>query len=93
VLEHWASSRQEVIDTLTRAGGRHVVFVRYGARHSPHVELVWNGPDVDRANVVWVRDIDADQDAKVLEYYRDRKAWLMSVEDDMGYGKIVPWPG
>src|SRR5262245_134368 len=37
VLEHWMSSRQSVIDELTRSGGRHVVFVRYGPNHSPHI--------------------------------------------------------
>jgi hypothetical protein len=92
VMEHWMSSRQEIIDQLTQSGGRHVVFVRYGPNHSPHIEVVFNGADVDGAPVVWVRELDGAQNAKVLEYYPDRTPWLMVIDDDRGLGRIGPWP-
>jgi hypothetical protein len=92
ILQHWAVTRQEVIDTLTRGGGRHVVFVKYGPRHSPHAEVVHNTADVDAQTVVWVRALEDWQNQEVLEYYRDRAAWLMLIEDDNGYAKVVPFP-
>jgi hypothetical protein len=92
LLEHWASSRQNVNEALVSKGGLHVVFVRYGPQHNPHMEVVYNGADVDGSKVVWVRALDADQNAQVLTHYKDRTAWLMTIDDDMGLGKMSPWP-
>jgi hypothetical protein len=92
VLEHWMSSRQSVIDRLTESGGRHVVFVRYGPNHSPHIELVFNGADIDGSPIVWVRELDAAQNAKVVSYFHNRTAWLMTIDNDQGVAKVEPWP-
>jgi hypothetical protein len=92
ILEHWMASRQSVIDRLTQTGARHVVFVRYGPNHSPHTELVYNGADIDGAPVVWARELDPVQNAKVLEYFHDRTPWLMTVENDQGLATVTPWP-
>ncbi len=91
LLQHWAESRQEINDELIRKGGKHVIFVRYGPRHTPHVELVFNRADIDASPIVWVRELDPEQNASVLDYFRGRAFWLLNIEDDMGYGNMSPF--
>jgi hypothetical protein len=90
LLQHWAESRAEVNQTLARQGGKHVVFVAYGPRHTPHAELVYNSADIDASPVVWLRALDQDQNDKALQYFHDRKAWVMSIEDDMDVARMTP---
>jgi hypothetical protein len=89
-IEAWARSRQEVIDNLGRAGGKHVVFVRYAPTHEVDFELVYNAADIDGSDVVWARELGRADNEAVLRYYADRKAWLMIVADDRSPAQIVP---
>lgn len=75
--------RKQVIDRLTRFGGRHVVFVYYSADHSFHNEWVYNAANVDDAPIVWCRGIDATEDTEVTRYYKDRHFWIANVEPGM----------
>jgi len=71
--------RAELAQRLLRTGGRHVVFVRYGASHSFHDEWVYNAADVDAAPVVWCRWMGA-ADREVMRYYPNRQFWLADVD-------------
>jgi hypothetical protein len=77
-----AGLRVRVSDRLMRFGGRHVVFVRYGANHSFHDEWVYNPADVDAAPIVWCRAIDTTDDTEVMRYYKDRHFWVANVDKD-----------
>ena len=59
--------------------GRHLILVRYLSSHNPHFEWVHNAADIDGQRVVWAHDM-ADN-ASLLGYYRDRRAWLLTVGD------------
>jgi len=65
--------------------GKHLVMVRYGEDHNTHDEWVFNGANVDAQKVVWAREIDEEQDAKLFDYFKDRKAWLVTPDDDNTY--------
>jgi hypothetical protein len=68
--------RADLQEALQSAPGRHVVLVRYGARHSVHEEWVYNGADIDASKVIWARDLPGEENARLLDYYRDRTIWL-----------------
>jgi hypothetical protein len=68
--------RADLQETLESTPGRHVVLVRYGARHSVHEEWVYNGADIDASKVIWARDLPGEVNARLLDYYRDRTVWL-----------------
>jgi hypothetical protein len=87
---HWAHGREEVQRGLLQSGGRHLVIVRYGARHSVHQEWVYNGADVDRAAVVWAREISPARSDELLAYFSNRKAWLL--EADASPPRLVRYP-
>jgi hypothetical protein len=76
---------------LKHQDGRHLVIVRYGRKHSPHQEWVYNEADIDRSRVVWAREMDLIRNRALLEYFKDRHAWLLSVDDDAEAPHLVPY--
>jgi hypothetical protein len=78
--------RAQMLAELNAHEGRHLVIVKYVSRnpgyfHS-HFESVYNEADIDGARVVWARAMDALRNRKLLEYFNDRYAWLLSVDED-----------
>jgi hypothetical protein len=85
------ASRLAIARKLEALPGKHLVMVRYGEDHNIHDEWVYNGAEIDRAKVVWAREIDGEQDAKLLAYFRDRRIWLVMPDDDNTYlGPYAP---
>ena len=67
--------RLAVRDRLAAAPGKQLVFVHYWPRHM-FEEWIQNAADIDRARVVWALDLGAEDD-KLLQYYKDRTAWVL----------------
>ena len=80
----WARRRADIERQLRSEPGKDLVIVRYGQRHSFHEEWVRNAADVDRSTVVWAHDLGAAKNAVLMEYFRDRKVWLLDVDDPTG---------
>jgi len=78
--DHWSVRRTRIVAQLKAMGGRHLVIVRYWPGHWPASEWVYNEADIDGAKVVWAREMDAAQNRKLLEYFKDRRAWLMEAD-------------
>jgi hypothetical protein len=75
--------RVQVKRALEQIPGDHLVIVRYGAEHDAHQEWVYNAADIDHARIVWAREIPGLDLAPLLDYYPNRKVWV--VEPDIGY--------
>jgi hypothetical protein len=92
----WASAtrnslhRDEVIAELGRRSGQHLVIVRYAAGHDPTLEYVFNAADIDRAPIVWAREMDAARNRRLVEYFKDRSVWLL--EPDATPRRLSPYP-
>jgi hypothetical protein len=69
--------------------GRQLIFVRYGPLHR-FEEWVHNAADIDRARIVWARDLGADENQKLLRHYPDRTVWLL--EPDARPPRLQPYP-
>ena len=82
-------SRVYVQDQLMRMPGKHLLMVRYSEDHNIHDEWVYNGADIDGARVVWARELDPEQNAKLFAYFKDRDVWL--VEPDTDNTEIKPY--
>ena len=74
-----AMLRGQVASRLIHSGGRHVIFVRYGADHSFHDEWVYNAANIDGSAIVWCRATTPPDEAEVVRYYSDRMFWVASV--------------
>jgi hypothetical protein len=79
--ETFAVSRARIMRQLESRPGRHLIIVRYSAQHIPDKEWVYNAADIDAARVVWAREIPGHSLQPLLDYFRDRKVWIMKGDD------------
>ncbi len=84
------SHRAYLLAQLKQDGGHHLIVVRYGPEKSPHEEWVYNEADINNAQVIWAREMDATQNRKLLEYFSGRKVWLLDA--DANTPRLVPYP-
>jgi hypothetical protein len=82
-------SRVAVSKQLLTTPGKHLIVVRYSDDHNIHDEWVYNGADIDGSKVIWARELDADQNAKLFAYFKDRQIWL--VEPDVDNTQVKPY--
>jgi hypothetical protein len=78
-------SRFAIQQKLEHEPGKHLIMVRYEEDHNIHDEWVYNGAEIDNAKVLWARELDADQNAKLFVYFKDRKIWLVTPDSDNTY--------
>lgn len=83
------ASRVTVMKQLLHTPGKHLIIVRYTDDHNIHDEWVFNGADIDGAKVLWARELNAEQNAKLFAYFRDRQIWL--VEPDTDNTELKPY--
>jgi hypothetical protein len=57
-----------------------LVLVRYGPKHDPLLDWVYNGADIDRQKVIWARDMGPARNEELLRYYKDRRVWLLEAD-------------
>lgn len=76
----WAQGREQLIERLARGGGRHLILVSYAQDHNWHRSWVYNEADIDKAAVVWAREMNPAQDAEIIRYFADRKVWLLEAD-------------
>ncbi len=72
-------------------GGQHLIVVRYRPWHDFVAQWIYNEPDIDRARVVWARELDPDQNAKLTTYFHNRQVWLF--EPDLTPPQLKPYTG
>jgi hypothetical protein len=82
--------RVHVVERLNGTPGAHLVIVRYGADHNVDRDWIYNAPDIDRARIVWARDMGKEQNEELLRYYHDRHIWLMY--GDESPPQLEPYP-
>jgi hypothetical protein len=80
--------RAEMLSALRARPEKTLVIVRYAPGHNPENEWVYNEADIDRAKVVWAREMPAGNQA-LLDYFRDRRILLL--EPDSAPDRLVPY--
>ncbi len=80
--------RIAVADKLSHAPGQQLVFVHYSPAHR-FEEWVHNAADIDAAQTVWANDLGSEENQKLLDYYPNRKAWLL--EPDVHPPQLSPY--
>src|SRR5277367_3849146 len=75
-------SRLAVLKQLEATPGKHLIMVRYSDDHNIHDEWVYNGADIDGSKVIWARELDEKQNARLFAYFKDRQVWLVEPDID-----------
>ena len=81
-------SRATILSSLSKGDAKHLVIVRRGPEQEPVALWVYNAADIDGAPVVWAREMDAGANARLMEYFRDRRVWLF----ESGSRELRPHP-
>lgn len=80
--------RARVLAELESLPGQQLAIVPYSPHHMLN-DWVYNAADIDESKLVWARQMDPASNRELLDYYKDRKAWL--VEPDCNPPKILPF--
>jgi hypothetical protein len=87
VIHTWYSTdfhnldRARVLAQLREEPGRHLVIVRYKPDHEILEEWVYNEADIDGSQVVWARDMGASKNQELIDYYKERRVWLVEPDE------------
>ena len=93
---NWAGEQTHNLDRaralaqLKGLAGDHLVIVRYNQYHNSDNEWVYNRADIDRARVVWARDMGDSGNAELIRYFPQRRVWL--AEPDLAPPRLSPYP-
>ncbi len=69
--------RSRLLVLLQHETGRQLIVVRYAPDHIPHEEWVFNEADINSAKIVWAREMDPADNQRLIDYFKDRQAWLL----------------
>jgi hypothetical protein len=86
--EHGDAGRESVVQRLDALPGQHVVLVRYAPDFDLDREWVYNKSDIDASKIVWARDLGAEKNQELIDYYRGRQFWLVEAD---GEPKLQPY--
>src|ERR1700688_830737 len=89
--DFWSLHRPRFVKQLDETPGAHLVIVRYQPDHYVHHEWVYNAADIDHSKIVWAREIPGRDVRPLLNYFHDRKVWL--VEADTSPPRLLPYTG
>lgn len=73
--------RAAIESQLTAEPGRQLVLVRYADNHEPFAEWVYNDADIAASKVIWARDMGAAENQRLIQYFEDRKVWLLQADE------------
>lgn len=73
----FARDRAALASQLERLPAKSLVFVSYDPNHNPHQEWVQNLADIDGGKVAWARSMSARQNKELIDYFSDRRVWLI----------------
>jgi len=70
-------NKARIAGLLEKSGGKHLVIVKPKSDPQNLFQWIYNDADIDASPVVWARDMGAEANRPLLEYFRDRKVWLV----------------
>ncbi len=82
--------RAALVAKLKELAGKQLVIVRYTGHHELFDEWVYNDADINGSKIVWAREMDAAENAKLVDYFKDRQVRLLDA--DKQPPELSPYP-
>lgn len=76
----WNLERAKIVGELGTTTDKHLIIVNYSNHHIVDHEWVYNAADIDRAQIVWARQIPGQSLKPLLEYFHDRRVWILEAD-------------
>lgn len=76
----YTERRAKILHQLEQQPGKQLVLVRYSPQHDAHEEWIYNRAGIDASKIVWAHRMGPQQDAPLLDYFRDRKVWVFDAD-------------
>ncbi len=70
-------NKARIAGLLEKSGGEHLVIVKPKSDPQNLFQWIYNDADIDASPVVWARDMGAEANRPLLNYFRNRKVWLL----------------
>ena len=87
-LTHWygpdryGSERAHIETNLEMLPGNQIAFVRESSKRDSLDQWVYNDPNISASKVVWAWDMGTADNRELMQYYSDRKAWLVNMDTE-----------
>ncbi|MDR3750954.1 MAG: hypothetical protein P4K94_05650 [Terracidiphilus sp.] len=88
--ERYGTDRAHIQDELEHLPGKQLVVVRSSPKRNVLDQWVYNQADIPAAKVIWAQEMDAANNRELINYYRDRKAWLVQMDTEPA--TLTPYP-
>jgi hypothetical protein len=85
----WHYQRADLLQMLEKQGGQDLVIVQYLPGHSTIQQWVYNAADIDSSSVVWAHDMGYEKNRELINYFPNRRAWLLALGPDSG--RLAPY--
>ena len=69
-------NKARILAILDSTDGKHLALVKPKTDPDNVFQWIYNDADIDASKVVWARDMGAEGNRALLEYFRDRKIWV-----------------
>ncbi len=73
----WHHQRQQIVQKLNETPEKHLIVVHYAPGHDTTNEWVYNAADIEGSQVVWAREMDPAHNRRLLDYFKNRRVWLL----------------
>ena len=70
-------NKARIAAVLDLIQGNHLVFVRAKTDEYNLLQWIYNDADIDRARIVWARDLGPERNAELAKYYPGRQVWMV----------------
>jgi hypothetical protein len=95
-IEDTGRQRAEIEAKLRSEGGKHLIFVDPYPQGSDNPNTVssyvyiYNEADIDDSKIVWANQLNQIENAKLVDYFGDRRVWLLKLDKD-GKPQLLPY--
>jgi hypothetical protein len=82
-------NKARILAMLDSADGKHLALVKPKTDPDNVFQWIYNDADIDASKVVWARDLGAEGNRALIEYFRERKIWV--VDPNVEPATILPY--